>query len=97
MTALAYGDAGRRPARRHAQFADSGLPERVCHGWSSQSEPLAGKPTGDGEAIQVEHVADRSMAEVMQIVRGIHFHGGVDYFRRKGGRHSDWQARIDVA
>jgi hypothetical protein len=97
MTGLAYGDANRRPARRHARFADSGLPERVCHRWSSQSEPLASKHTGDGEAAQVEHVVNGSMAEALQIVLGIHLQGGVDCLHREGGRHSDWQQRIDVA
>ena len=60
--------------------------------------PLAGKPTGHGEAAQVEHIANSGMAEVLQIVLGIHFHGGVDRLHREGGKHSGWhQQRIDVA
>ena len=59
---------------------------------------LAGKPTGDGEAAQVEHVVNGSITEVLQIVLSIHLHGGVDRLHREGGQHSGWQQqRIDVA
>jgi hypothetical protein len=37
------------------------------------------------------------MAEVLQIVLGIHLQGGVDFFHREGGQHRDWPQRIGVA
>jgi hypothetical protein len=59
---------------------------------------VAGKPPGDGEAVQVEHVVNGGTAEALQIVLGVHLHGGVDYFHQEGGKHSRWhQQRIDVA
>jgi hypothetical protein len=53
--------------------------------------PLAGKPTGHGEAAQVKHVANGGMAEGLQIVLGVYLQGGVDRLHQEGGKQSGWQ------
>jgi hypothetical protein len=63
----------------------------------ADGNPWLVNPQGTERPHRFEHVVHGSMTEVLQIALGIHFHGGVDCLHREGGRHSEWQQRIDVA